>query len=67
MLYDGDHDSHSHGILSACAVDRHSSPDDAAITARVKEALAQHPDLAPPNQIYVDTRDGVVYLTDETP
>ena len=39
-------------------------PDNAGITAEVKSALAQHPDLpAAPNQIYVETRDHLVYLS----
>jgi osmotically-inducible protein OsmY len=37
--------------------------DDGTITARVKTAIAQHRDLGPPNQISVDTRDHVVYLS----
>ena len=50
------------GILSACAVDPYASAD-ARITAQVEKAIAQHPDLGPPNQIYVDTRGRTVYLT----
>ena len=50
------------GILSACAVDPHA-PADASITALVTQALAQHPDLGPPNQIFVDTRGHTVYLS----
>ena len=49
------------GIVCACAID--PLPDDARITAHVKDAIAQHPDLGPPNLIYVDTRGHVVYLT----
>jgi len=37
--------------------------DDARITADVMGVIAQHRDLGPPNQIYVDTRDHVVYLS----
>ena len=38
-------------------------PDDAGITAAVKSAIAQRRDLRAPNQIYVETRDHVVYLS----
>ena len=38
-------------------------PDDAGITAEVKSAIAQRRDLQAPNQIYVETRDHVVYLS----
>lgn len=38
-------------------------PGDANITAAVRALLIQHPALAPPNQIYVQTLDRVVYLT----
>jgi hyperosmotically inducible periplasmic protein len=40
-----------------------SAQDDAQITAQVKAAISMHSDLGPPNQIYVDTREHVVYLT----
>jgi len=49
-------------ILSACAVDPNTSAD-ASISGHVTKALAQHPDLGPPNQIYVNTRGHTVYLT----
>ena len=49
------------GILYACA-DQHAMSDD-RITAQVKTAIFQHPDLGPPNRIYVDTRAHIVYLT----
>ena len=55
------------GLLSGCAVSKGSgsatSKDDAQITADVRAALDQHPDLRAPNQVYVDTRRHVVYLT----
>ena len=38
-------------------------PGDAKVTAEVRALLNQHPALGPPNQIYVQTLDGVVYLT----
>jgi osmotically-inducible protein OsmY len=38
-------------------------PGDAKITTEVRALLNQHPALGPPNQIYVQTLDGVVYLT----
>ena len=37
--------------------------EDSEITAAVKSAIARHPDLGGSNQIYVATRDGVVYLS----
>jgi osmotically-inducible protein OsmY len=51
------------GMVSACAVERASSLEDARTTADVQSAIAQHPDLGPPNQIYVQSRDHVVYLS----
>ena len=38
-------------------------PGDAKITVEVRALLNQHPALGPPNQIYVQTLDRVVYLT----
>jgi len=51
------------GILSACADNPTAAKTDARITADVKAAIARHPDLGPPNEIAVDTRDHVVYLS----
>ena len=51
------------GLLQACAVQSGSSTNDGRIAADVKKAIAQHSDLGPPNQINVDTHDGVVYLS----
>jgi osmotically-inducible protein OsmY len=55
------------GTVAAWAGDRNSSMvgslDDVGIKADVMEAIAQHRDLGPPNQIYVDTRNHVVYLS----
>ena len=55
------------GALSAWAADRNSAKvpnlDDGRITTDVKAAIAQHRDLGAPNQIYVDTRDHVVFLS----
>jgi osmotically-inducible protein OsmY len=54
-------------LLQACAAsgtrNATSKQDDANITAQVKAAIGSHADLGPPNQIYVDTRSRVVYLT----
>jgi osmotically-inducible protein OsmY len=36
---------------------------DAQITAEVHALLNQHPELGPPNQVYVQTLDRVVYLS----
>lgn len=38
-------------------------PGDAQITAQVQGLLQQHPVLAAPNQVYVQTLDRVVYLS----
>jgi len=38
-------------------------PGDARITGEVRRLLEQHPALEPPNLIYVQTLDRVVYLT----
>jgi osmotically-inducible protein OsmY len=54
------------GSLSAYADDQSSAADvsqDAMVTAAVEQAIAQHPDLGAPNQIYVGTRNHVVYLS----
>jgi osmotically-inducible protein OsmY len=44
-----------------CGLD--GCPGDAKITANVEKALAQHPDVGPPNEISVKTLNHVVYLT----
>ena len=56
--------------LSGCAAYQayhkcgfHGCPGDATITAEVRALLNQHPALGPPNQVYVQTLDRVVYLT----
>ncbi len=36
---------------------------DERLTRAVRTQLAQYPELLPPNQVYVETRHGVVYLT----
>jgi osmotically-inducible protein OsmY len=33
------------------------------LTRAVRTQLAQYPELLPPNQVFVETRNGVVYLT----
>ena len=50
------------GMLTACAAGPHASAD-AKITGQVRNAIAEHPDLGPPNRIYVDARGHTVYLT----
>jgi osmotically-inducible protein OsmY len=37
--------------------------EDARITADVRGAIAEHPDLRPPNLIYITTHHRVVYLS----
>lgn len=52
--------------LGGCASTKCTTPAceaDARITADVQALLAQRRDLGPPNQIHVQTRGGVVYLT----
>ena len=55
------------GNLCACAVYRKCGfagcPGDARITAEVTALFEQYPELEPPNLIYVQTLDRVVYLT----
>jgi osmotically-inducible protein OsmY len=55
------------GALSSGAVAGNSAnvrgPDDVAITVDVQRAIAQRRELGAPNQIYVETRDNVVYLS----
>jgi osmotically-inducible protein OsmY len=55
------------GSLCACAVYRKCGfagcPGDAKITADVRALFNQYPALQPPNLVYVQTLDHVVYLT----
>jgi osmotically-inducible protein OsmY len=56
------------GALVGCATSDKCTPGvpctgDGKITEDVKAALATHPELAAPNVVYVQTRNGVVYLT----
>lgn len=41
----------------------HGCPGDESVSAQVRALLAQHPALSPPNQVYVQTADGVVFLS----
>jgi len=57
-------------LLNGCAaVDAyrkcgtHGCSGDAQITTEVEALLNQHPALEPPNEVYVQTVDGVVYLS----
>jgi osmotically-inducible protein OsmY len=43
----------------------HGCPGDAPLTAGVRSAIGQHPALGPPNQVYVTSINGVVYLSGE--
>jgi osmotically-inducible protein OsmY len=43
----------------------HGCPGDAPLAAGVRTAIAQHPSLGPPNQVYVTSINGVVYLSGE--
>ena len=55
------------GNLYACAAYRHCGlagcPGDARITAAVTAQFNHYPVLEPPNLVYVQTLDHVVYLT----
>lgn len=58
------------GALSACADYRPDEPcgkggcsGDTNITANVRGSFAQHPELQGPDQLYVNTREHVVYLS----
>jgi osmotically-inducible protein OsmY len=55
------------GALQGCAAYRKCGlggcPGDARITAEVTQLFQQYPELEPPNLIYVQTLDRVVYLT----
>lgn len=58
------------GALSGCAALReyhecgyHGCPADVNITTQVQRLLRQHPALAAPNQVYVETLNRVVYLS----
>ncbi len=54
------------GVLAGCATYQkcgfRGCPGDARITAEVQALLDQNPPLGPPNEIYVQTLDHVVYL-----
>ena len=41
----------------------HGCEGDAQITSAVQSLLNEHPALGPPNQLYVQTSDRVVFLT----
>jgi len=49
--------------ISACATRGDAIGDNAKVTRNVNALLAQHAELGPPNLIYVQTLDHVVYLT----
>ena len=55
------------GSLCGCAVYRKCGftgcPGDAKITADVRALFSHYPELEPPNLVYVQTLDHVVYLT----
>lgn len=44
---------------AGCAI----APGDAAISAQVRERIAQRPDLQAPNEVYVQTVHQVVFLS----
>lgn len=55
-------------VMSGCSAPRQcvgsaECTADERLTRAVRTQLAQYPELLPPNQVYVETRNGVVYLT----
>ena len=54
------------GVLAGCATYEKCGfsgcPGDAQITADVQSLLDRNPPLGPPNEVYVQTLDHVVYL-----
>ena len=55
------------GTLSACAAYRkcgwEGCPGDRHISSDVRATFNQYPELEPPNLIYIQTLDHIVYLT----
>lgn len=55
------------GMLPGCATYQKCGfagcPNDAQITADVETRLSHHPELQPPDLLYVKTVDNVVYLS----
>jgi len=55
------------GILAGCATDPASGPgggsSDAKITQNIETQFDKHPDLGPPQEIDVQTKNHVVYLS----
>jgi osmotically-inducible protein OsmY len=51
----------AYGVYRKCGYQ--GCPGDAKITDEVRSLLTQHPELGPPNQVYVKTLDRVVYLS----
>ena len=49
--------------ISACATRRDEIGANARTTRNVSALFAQHAELGPPNLIYVETQDHVVYLS----
>jgi osmotically-inducible protein OsmY len=60
------------GALGACAGNRGAGEcahagctGDAQLAAKVEARIYQHPELRPPNMVYVRAHNGVVYLSGE--
>jgi len=59
----------AHGLSGCAAYDAYRKcglrgcPGDAQVTAAVQALFHAHTELGPPNQLYVQTLDGVVYLS----
>jgi osmotically-inducible protein OsmY len=55
------------GVLAGCATSSECTTpacvSDTKLSAAVQAQLSQHPELAAPNQVYVKSKNGVVYLT----
>jgi osmotically-inducible protein OsmY len=53
------------GVLAGCASEctTPACVSDTKLSAAVQAQLSQHRELAPPNHVYVKSKNGVVYLT----
>jgi osmotically-inducible protein OsmY len=51
----------SYGTYRRCGL--YGCPEDQRITAEIKALIGEHPELLAPNMVYVQTQDGVGYLS----
>jgi osmotically-inducible protein OsmY len=52
-----------HGCVSSPQCASEECKNDAKLTADIQAKLKEHRELGGPNSVYVQTREGVVYLT----